>query len=102
MRKQFYRHFSEDHAAYPNWRRRNPHLLGVENVTDDAHIKLEEGKVGLLHTGDGYSSANDEPANSTATESHVLAGREPGGSWTFCLQRQNIAKRAKIPGKDGG
>jgi hypothetical protein len=25
-----------------------------------------------------------------------------GGSRTLCLQRQNIAKRAKIPGKDGG
>jgi hypothetical protein len=35
----------------------------MENVTDDAHIKLEEeGNVGLLDTGDGYS-ADDRKFN---------------------------------------
>src|SRR5438046_8252554 len=48
-RKQFYCHFSQNHAACTNGRCRNPRLLGVGNVADDAHIKLEEErKVGHL------------------------------------------------------
>jgi len=57
MRKQFYCRFSKNRAACATGRCKNPHFLGVENVADDAHIKLEEEcKVGLLHTGDAYSA----------------------------------------------
>jgi hypothetical protein len=40
-----------------NVRRRNPHILGVENVADYAHIEFEEKrKVGLLQTGNAHSA----------------------------------------------
>src|SRR6266852_2353721 len=48
------------------------------------------------------SAANPEPADSPVEESAVSTRRGPGNSWTFCLQRQNTAERAQIPGKDGG
>ena len=36
------------------------------------------------------------------TESAVSTRREPVDSRTSCLDRQNTAERAQIPGKDGG
>ena len=47
-------------------------------------------------------AANRAPVDSPAAESAVSTRREPGDSWTSCLDRQNTADRAEIPGKDGG
>jgi hypothetical protein len=48
------------------------------------------------------SAANLDPVDSPAAKSAVSTRREPGGSRTSCLGRQNTADRRPVPGKDGG
>src|SRR5260221_10743975 len=44
-------------------------------------------------------AANHALADSPAAESAVSTRREPGYSWTFCLQQQGTADRCPIPGQ---
>ncbi len=45
-------------------------------------------------------AANHDPVDNPAEESAVSTRRDPGDSWTSCLDRQNTAERAQIPGKE--
>jgi hypothetical protein len=47
-------------------------------------------------------AANHAPADSPAEESAVSTRRERGDSRTSCLDRQNTAERAQVPGNNGG
>src|SRR5229473_3608931 len=47
-------------------------------------------------------AANHDPVDNPAEESAVSTRRDPGDSWTSCLDRQNTAERAQIPGKESG